>query len=112
MTEGQLQDSNYSDTYVKFKVLDIMKEAGIRGARNGRDMLDKTKYKYYALKIEPEKREIISLQNALYEDTNSIEFIHDTEEDIINKHSVDNQSYSCKVNRKMNWNGYKRNKRR
>ena len=110
LTEGQLHDSSYSDTYVKFKVLDIMKEAGIRGARNGRDMLDKTKYKHYALKIEPAKREITSLQKNLYEDTNNIEFVHDSEEDIINKYFIDNQSYSYKVNRKMDWNEYRRNK--
>jgi len=110
LTEKQLQDSNYSDTYVKFKVLDIMKAAGIRGARNGRDMLDKTKYKYYALKIESERRETIPLQINLYEDTKSIEFVHDSEEDIINKYFIDNQSYSYKVNRKMDWNEYRRNK--
>ena len=110
LTEKQLQDSNYSDTYVKFKVLDIMKAAGIRGARNGRDMLDKTKYKYYALKIESERRETISLQINLYEDTKSIEFVHDSEEDIINKYFIDNQSYLYKVNRKMDWNEYRRNK--
>jgi len=40
LTEKQLHSSEYSDAYVKFKVLDIMKKAGIRGARNGRDMLD------------------------------------------------------------------------
>ena len=110
LTEEQLRDSNYSDTYVKFKVLGIMKDVGIRGARNGRDMLDKTKYKHYALKIEPEKREITSLQKNLYEDTNNIEFVHDSEEDIINKYFIDNQSYSYKVNRKMDWNEYRRNK--
>ena len=106
LTEKQLQDSEYSDTYAKFKVLDIMKEAGIRGARNGRDMLDKTKYKYYALKIEPEKRETMSLQKTLYEDTNNIEFMHDSEEDIIQKYLADEQNYSYKVNRKMDWNEY------
>ena len=110
LTEGQLQDSNYSDTYVRFKVLEIMKNAGIRGARNGRDMLDKTKYKYYALKIKPEKREVLSLQKTLYEDTNNIEFLHDSVEDVINKCFVNSQNYPYKVNRKMDWNGYKRDK--
>ena len=92
-----------------FKVLKIMKEAGIRGARNGRDMKDKTKYKYYALKIENDRREIIPLQKTLYEETESIEFIHDSEETIIDKHleGMPKYLYLYKVNRKMDWDEYR-----
>ena len=79
----QLKDYEHSDTYAKFKVLSIMKEAGIKGARNGRDMLDKTKYKYYALKLQPYKREVVSLQKNLYDDIDNIEFIYQSEEDIL-----------------------------
>ncbi len=79
----QLKDYEYSDTYAKFKVLNIMKEAGIKGARNGRDMLDKTKYKYYALKVQPYKREVVSIQKNLYDDVDNIEFIYESEEDIL-----------------------------
>ena len=107
MTEEQLQDYEYSDTYAKFKVLNIMKDAGIRGARNGRDMLDKTKNKYYALKIECAKREVISLQKTLYEDTENIEFVHHSEDDIISKFLVDDKNYSYKINKKMNWDEYR-----
>jgi hypothetical protein len=107
LTEEQLQDYEYSDTYAKFKVLNIMKDAGIRGARNGRDMLDKTKYKYYALKIECAKREVISLQKTLYEDTENIEFVHHSEDDIISKFLVDDKNYSYKINKKMNWDEYR-----
>ena len=38
-----------------------MKEAGMRGARNGRDQDNPEKYKYYAVKIHPRKREIRKL---------------------------------------------------
>jgi hypothetical protein len=107
LTEEQLQDYEYSDTYAKFKVLNIMKDAGIRGARNGRDMLDKTKYKYYALKIECARREVMSLQKTLYEDTENIEFVHDSEDDIISKFLVDDKNYSYKINKKMNWDEYR-----
>ena len=60
-----------------------MKEAGIKGARNGRDMLDKTKYKHYALKVQPYKREVVSLQKNLYDDIEDIEFMYQSEEDIL-----------------------------
>ena len=83
LSEEQLKDYEYSDTYAKFKVLNIMKEAGIKGARNGRDMLDKTKYKHYALKVQPYKREVVSLQKNLYDDIEDIEFMYQSEEDIL-----------------------------
>ena len=85
----QLKDYEYSDTYAKFKVLNIMKEAGIRGARNGRDMLDKSKYKYYALKVRPYKREVFSLQKNLYDDINNIEFVYESEEDMLQNVEID-----------------------
>tara|TARA_R110000782_G_scaffold73071_3_gene146070 strand:+ start:697 stop:1611 length:915 start_codon:yes stop_codon:yes gene_type:complete len=57
MTDEQLNDYRFSDTYVRFKVEKLMKEAGIRGTRNGRDQLNPEKYKYYALKIESVERQ-------------------------------------------------------
>ena len=60
MTEEQINDYRFSDTYVRFKVEALMKEAGIRGARNGRDQLNPERYKFYALKLESAEREIIS----------------------------------------------------
>jgi hypothetical protein len=58
MTQEQINDYRFSDTYVRFKVESLMKEAGIRGARNGRDQLNPDKYKYYALKLESAERQI------------------------------------------------------
>ena len=107
LTEKQMRDHNYSDTYVIFKVLNMMKEAGIRGRRNGRDMLDKTKYKYYALKIITDRREAISLEKVLYQDTDSIEFVYDPPEDLINKYSLNRDSYLYKIARKMDWEEHK-----
>jgi hypothetical protein len=96
LTEEQLRDYEYSDTYAKFKVLNIMKEAGIKGARNGRDMLDKTKYKHYALKVQPYKREVVSLQKNLYDDIDNIEFMYQSEEDILQEISIDNHTmFTC-----------------
>jgi len=58
MTEDQLNDYRFSDTYVRFKVEKLMKEAGIRGTRNGRDQLNPEKYKYYAIKLDSAERQI------------------------------------------------------
>jgi len=103
LTEEQIQNYEYSDTYATFKILNMMKEVGIRGARNGRDMLDKTKYKYYALKIVTDRREIIPLEKALYQDTEKIEFIYDSPEDLIERYFLDRDSYHYKITRKMDW---------
>ena len=101
LTEEQLRDYEYSDTYAKFKVLNIMKEAGIKGARNGRDMLDKTKYKHYALKVQPHKREVVSLQKNLYDDIEDIEFMYQSEEDLLQEVSIDKPNYTHHLNSTM-----------
>jgi len=100
LSEEQLRDYEYSDTYAKFKVLGIMKEAGIKGARNGRDMLDKTKYKHYALKLQPYKREVASLQKNLYDDIDNIEFMYQSEEDILGGVEIE-PHYAHHLNSKM-----------
>ena len=67
LNKEQLEDFNYSDTYVKFKIQSLMKERGLKGARNGRRHDDPSKYAYYSIKIEPVKREIIKLTKPVYE---------------------------------------------
>ena len=101
LSEEQLRDYEYSDTYAKFKVLSIMKEAGIKGARNGRDMLDKAKYKHYALKVQPYKREVISLQKSLYDDIEDVEFMYQSEEDILQEISIEKPRYVHHLNSTM-----------
>jgi hypothetical protein len=39
-----------------------MRKAGIRGARNGRDTKNPERYKYYAVKIETNKREVFPVE--------------------------------------------------
>jgi hypothetical protein len=82
LTKAQLEDFEYSDINARFKTLYMMKKCGIRGARNGRDVLDKTKYKYYSVKIENTKREIIKPRN-IYESFDNITFNYDSFGDII-----------------------------
>ncbi len=58
LTREQLNDYQYSDTYARFGILEHMRQAGIRGARNGRDTKNPERYKYYAVKLESNRREV------------------------------------------------------
>ena len=82
LTKEQLEQFEYSDINARFKTLYMMKEAGIRGARNGRDMNDKTKYKYYAVKIENTARDIVAPQ-PIYTPFDNIDFNYNSLNDIM-----------------------------
>jgi len=71
LTKEQLQDFNYSDTYVRFKTTKLLKENGITGRKNG---FQKGKQITYTLRLEVTKREAIKLGMNLYEDTENIKF--------------------------------------
>jgi hypothetical protein len=80
MSKKQIDSVEYSDTYIRFKVIDMMKKAGIRGARNGRDQNDKTRFKYYAVKAEPAERDIIDISEFYLEETPDNIYIIDKSE--------------------------------
>ena len=75
--EKELKEFDYSNTMVKFKVLEMMKEAGIKGARNGRDQQNPEKYKYYAVKVEHVEREILHKPKATFKKDERFEFYPD-----------------------------------
>ena len=106
LSQEQIQQHEHSDTSAVFKIMKIMKELGIRGNRNGRDMLDKTKYKYYALKLESERREIRPLQINLYQDNKNVEFMYDSAEELMIQCALDQHSYLYKLTQKMEWKQY------
>ena len=87
LTKKQLEDFEYSDINARFKTLYMMKEAGIKGARNGRDVNDKTRYKYYSVKLETVSRDIKFPQN-LYDSSDDIIFIYSSLHDIINQNTA------------------------
>ena len=68
---------------VKFKVTEMMKEAGIRGARNGRDVNNPERYKYYAIKVEPAQRTIERNIKRYYEKDDRFDFRYDTLQEIL-----------------------------
>lgn len=94
LDKKQLSKFEYSDTYARFKVLDMMKKAGIRGARNGRDSRNPEKYKYYALKAETAHREIQKVKMDLYNDTESIIFDYQN----YKAGTTEDKTYLAKVN--------------
>ena len=99
LTKAQLDDFEYSDISARFETLHMMKKLGLRGARNGRNMLDKTKYKYYAVRIENTKREIIK-PRSVYKTQNNISFNYDSFSDIISKTPLQ-QSYVSNIIRRI-----------
>lgn len=101
LDEDQINDFDYSDTMAKFKITQMMKDAGIRGARNGRDTYNPKIYRYYSPKIEAVEREIIRDVKNFYEKDERFEFHYETPEEIIKNYSCDPLSYSSKMTELM-----------
>lgn len=75
LTNDELQRFEFSETYAKFKLMSMMKEAGIRGARNGRIKEKPGKYRYYALKVDHAGRQIYSNVTRRYRKDENDRFI-------------------------------------
>lgn len=97
LDEDQINDFDYSDTMAKFKITQMMKDAGIRGARNGRDTYNPNIYRYYSPKIEAAERQVISDVKNFYKKDKRFEFRYETPEEIIKLFSCDPQTYSSKI---------------
>jgi hypothetical protein len=97
LDENQVSDFDYSDTMAKFKITQMMKDAGIKGARNGRDSYNPDIYRYYSPKIEAAERQIIPDVKNFYKKDKRFEFRHETPEEIIKLFSCDPQTYSSKI---------------
>ena len=97
LEDHQLKDFEYSDTMARFKILQMMKNAGIRGARNGRDVNNPEVYRYYSPKIEATQREIIPDVTNYYEEDPRFEFRYDTPEEIAREFDKEPDSYASKL---------------
>jgi len=97
LEQDQLDDFDYSDTMAKFKITQMMKDAGIRGARNGRDTYNPNIYRYYSPKIEAAERQIFKDVKNFYKKDKRFEFRHESPEEIIKLFSCDPQSYCSKI---------------
>jgi hypothetical protein len=101
LTKEQLNDFEYSDTYAKFKILSLMKEAGIKGARNGKNVNDPEKYNYHSIKIEPSHREVQANEKPAREDETSLVFDNRKERDIYLQ-SEECKGYLNKISKILN----------
>tara|TARA_R110000823_G_scaffold178546_1_gene311015 strand:- start:902 stop:1810 length:909 start_codon:yes stop_codon:yes gene_type:complete len=96
-----LSNFEHSDTYARFKTLELMKKAGIRGTRNGRDVKNPEKYKYYALKLESDRREIFPDFLHTWEHSGGIEGNYLSESEIISSYSGTDNEYLRMLNDKL-----------
>ena len=97
LDENEINDFEYSDTMARFKILQLMKDAGIKGARNGRDTYNPEIYRYYSPKIEATQREVFPNIKNYYEEDERFEFRYDTPEEIIEQFECDPNNYSSKL---------------
>ena len=85
LTDEQLRDFNFSETMARFKIKKMMKEAGIRGARNGKDPKRPDHYKYYAVRIESAEREVFRNVTRHYIPDDRFDFRYDKVEDLLKR---------------------------
>ena len=105
LNDQELNDFDFSDTIARFKVLKLMKRAGIRGARNGKDVKNPNQYKYYALNIKPRKRELRKLYSNQHKNEENLVFDYRTDEQIINNEDCLIDDYCFKLSKTMLKNG-------
>jgi len=58
LTKDQIDNIDYCDTYVRFRVLHLMKEWGIKGPKNGINKKNPTQHKRLAIKLETVRRDV------------------------------------------------------
>ena len=75
MNKEQLNDTEYSDLYVRFKVLDMMRASGIRGGKN--------MHTFRPLKIECVKRDIVFMGKSKYKNFENVRFVNAPIESLI-----------------------------
>ena len=106
MVEDDINKFEYSPTYVRFKAEKMLKDAGIRGQRNGRNPLYPRKssqpYKYRALIIEHDHREAKCITRPKIKNTKSLKFMYLSAEDILNSKSKNTNTYLKKLKDKWN----------
>jgi hypothetical protein len=79
MTEEQLTDPDYSEIYIRYKILDMMEKAGISGRSNGIDKKT-NKQKRLSLRIEFQEREVLDESKILYKEVRNITFRNKAED--------------------------------
>ena len=101
LTQEQMDNYEYSDAYARYKIILELKNAGIKGSKNGKNPNFPEKsnepYKYLKPKIRAVKRQILPTMDK-YTNTKLIEFRYDTAQQIIQNNMADYTSYANKLN--------------
>jgi len=99
--EEATHNYQYSDTYAKFKILQCMKKAGIRGPKNGKNpnYPDRSSepFKWLSPKISLMYRQVVPLPMGKYKDSEKIKFLYDTPQEVISTHQVEMNTYAAKL---------------
>jgi hypothetical protein len=82
LTEDQVDEFEFSDTYARFKTQKIMELNGMKGASNGIDPAT-GKNKHYAIKISNVSRDKVPVPVITYAPTKTIKMNIDSEEDLL-----------------------------
>ena len=101
LTRQQLNSIEYSDTYARLKAKSTMKEYGIRGTRNGRDTKNPSKYKYYALRLESQARDVYNMEANFYQNSEDIIFDNRTPEEVLTQTRIVQSSYSFNIHKAL-----------
>ena len=94
---SELQDFNFSETMARHKTTQIMKDAGIKGARNGRDTKNPNLYRYYAVKLESAERVIEPDVRNSYQDDDRFEFVDKSLDEILSQMPSTPLPYTLKI---------------
>ena len=77
-----------------------MKEAGIKGPKNGRRWDDPNKWAYHSIKIEPSSRDVCASEKSKYERDGAIMFDDRGEREIYRAYEPKN-NYLHKINEQL-----------
>ncbi len=97
LSEAQLQDFNFSDTYARFKIEDLMREHGIKGKKNGRHSKNPSLSRHLAIKVEATKREFKVCTDVKYiSSSDNIKIMNLDTKNLISQ-DAPNKTYAAKL---------------
>ena len=85
LDSDEVDNFDYSSTMARFKITQMMKEAGIKGARNGKDTNNPSLYRYYSVKVESMEREVFRSIQTFYAEDPRFEFRYDSPVEVIDQ---------------------------
>jgi len=105
LTEQQLSDTIYSDTYARFFVKQKMQDLGIRGMKNGRNPnyphSSPDPFKRLSIKLENRSRDMTETKVFVPETRENVAFVDKTVQDILSGINVSGTNYLLEISKKI-----------